>query len=321
MVTTTVYNMESYLKGTVDRYKEVAQKLMDTPITLKEVGTPFLQEDQNDSPTKSPCAKGAHRSCPWCKHSFPVGDFKQDMFNIPFDFEKAKNRIQYYKEAKLKEQQLTPACAAIPTHNRAENKRDIQQQNTHEQHVEVTLQDGSAQGRLQPIAASILMGILYAARMARFDVLRATCRLACYTTCWTKACDVRLMRIMSYINTTLSHIQVGWVGEPISELQLQIYADADFAGCKRTQRSTSGIHLNVEGNDSRFPLIGICKRQGCVSNSTPEAEMLAGYLALRHVLIPAVDLWETLSPNGRRAVFNEDNQAMIRVCQTGKNQL
>ena len=37
-------------------------------------------------------------------------------------------------------------------------------------------------GRLQPIAASILMEILYAARMARFDLLRATCKLACYTT-------------------------------------------------------------------------------------------------------------------------------------------
>ena len=37
-------------------------------------------------------------------------------------------------------------------------------------------------GRLQPIAASILMNILYAARMARFDLLRATCKLACYTT-------------------------------------------------------------------------------------------------------------------------------------------
>ena len=38
------------------------------------------------------------------------------------------------------------------------------------------------QGRLQSIAASILMTILYAARMARFDLLRATCKLACYTT-------------------------------------------------------------------------------------------------------------------------------------------
>ena len=206
-------------------------------------------------------------------------------------------------------------------HSRQTNVRKRERGNgkimTPETRVEVTLQDGSAQGRLQPIAASILMGILYAARMARFDLLRATCRLACYTTCWTAACDVRLMRLMRYMSTTLSHRQVGWVGEPIAELQLLIYADADFGGCERTQRSTSGIHLNVEGKYTRFPLIGICKRLGCVSKSIPEAEMVAGHLALRHVLIPAVDLWEPLSPNGRRAVFNEDNQSMIRVCQTG----
>ncbi len=32
-------------------------------------------------------------------------------------------------------------------------------------------------GALQPIAAKVLMKILYAARMARFDLLRAVCRL------------------------------------------------------------------------------------------------------------------------------------------------
>ena len=57
-------------------------------------------------------------------------------------------------------------------------------------------------GALQSLAASILMKVLYAARMARFDLLYAVSRLACYISKWTPLCDKRLHRIMCYINTT-----------------------------------------------------------------------------------------------------------------------
>ena len=39
---------------------------------------------------------------------------------------------------------------------------------------------------------------------------------------------------------------------------------------------------------SRVPVF--IKRRGCVSNSTPLAEMVAAHLALRHVLMPAIGL-------------------------------
>ena len=41
-----------------------------------------------------------------------------------------------------------------------------------------------ASGVLQPIASKVLMKILYAARMCRFDLLRATCALASLVTKW-----------------------------------------------------------------------------------------------------------------------------------------
>ena len=46
-----------------------------------------------------------------------------------------------------------------------------------------------AEGRLAPIAASILMMILYGARMARLDLLRAVCHMSRFVTKWTPACD------------------------------------------------------------------------------------------------------------------------------------
>ena len=51
-------------------------------------------------------------------------------------------------------------------------------------------------GRLAPIASSILMTVLYAARMARFDLLRATNRLARYITKWSYECDRKFKKLM-----------------------------------------------------------------------------------------------------------------------------
>ena len=35
--------------------------------------------------------------------------------------------------------------------------------------------------------------------------------------------------------------------------------------------------------------------------------------------MPALDLWGALVPGGGNSIFHEDNQAMIRVCETGRN--
>ena len=52
----------------------------------------------------------------------------------------------------------------------------------------------------QPIAARILTKILYAARMARFDLLRPTCYLAKKITKLTSWCDRALHRLSCYIH-------------------------------------------------------------------------------------------------------------------------
>ena len=51
-------------------------------------------------------------------------------------------------------------------------------------------------GALAPIASKVLMKILYAARMARFDLLGATCYLATLVTKWTPTCDKMLRRLV-----------------------------------------------------------------------------------------------------------------------------
>ena len=54
-------------------------------------------------------------------------------------------------------------------------------------------------GRLQQIASRVLMKILFAARMARWGLLRATQSLASRVTKWSPDCDLGLHRLVCYI--------------------------------------------------------------------------------------------------------------------------
>ena len=96
------------------------------------------------------------------------------------------------------------------------------------------------QGELAPHAASVLMKLLYAARLARFDLLRPINSLARHVTKWSKEDDKRLHHLMCYVNWSKKKKLVGCVGDPLDQVQMAMYADADFSGCVDSLRSTSG---------------------------------------------------------------------------------
>ena len=104
--------------------------------------------------------------------------------------------------------------------------------------------------------------------------------------------DLRLMKLMQYVKSTLSYRQTGWIGDPIAGLNLHLYADANFGGSMG--KSTSGVQLNIEGPRSSFPIEAISSVQQAVSHSTPESEIVAGDLALRKVGHCAMVFWEEL---------------------------
>ena len=116
----------------------------------------------------------------------------------------------------------------------------------------------------------------------------------------------------------MGHRQIGYIGDASDFLAPHVFADADMAGCSDTQRSTSGAHLSIMGDHSDFPIMGRSVRQGAVSSSTPEAELVAGHHAVKNVLIPALDMWDALLPK-YCGQFHGDNTAMIRVVQTNRN--
>ena len=112
------------------------------------------------------------------------------------------------------------------------------------------------------------------ARVARYDLLKPVTCLASRITKWSRACDRKLHRLMCYIHSTADSTLEGYVGDRPEDVKLALYSDADFAGCKVTMRSTSGVFMALTGPNTFFPLSAFLRKQTCVSHSTPEAEWL-----------------------------------------------
>ena len=157
-----------------------------------------------------------------------------------------------------------------------------------------TLSEDEKSGKLQPVASKILMKILFAARMARFDLLRATQSLASRVTKWSIECDVALHRLVSYIHCTKHHFLEGFIGDAFDDCQLWLFADADHAG-EHDSKSTTGSAIVLVGPNTYYPLNAFSKKQTVVAISSTEAEVVAANHSMRAEGIPMLALFEQLN--------------------------
>ena len=97
------------------------------------------------------------------------------------------------------------------------------------------------------------MKVLFAARMARFDLLRATQGLEGRVTMWPPECDKSLHRLMCYIHSTMDRTMIGFVGDPPDKSKTWLFADSDHAG-EHDSRSTSGCLLALVGPNTFYPI-------------------------------------------------------------------
>ena len=184
------YNMESFLKSSVDIYLSLSRS-RGFQANLRTAAAPFIGEDHSGSPQGAPCGHGQTLYCPHCRHAFPQSE------SVPDSLYRATMR-------KLMEAVANPTSSAPGV---------------------------TDCGVMGPVAAKILMKVLYAARMARPDLQRAICHLACFVTKWDASCDRRLHRLMCYISSTYHLRLVGWVGDDASEISPHLFADANLGGC------------------------------------------------------------------------------------------
>ena len=100
-------------------------------------------------------------------------------------------------------------------------------------------------GDLSNVCSQIVLKCLYLARIGRPDILWSVNKLARSITKWTKACDKRLNRLISYIHHTSECKQYCHVGNTAKQCRLGLFQDSDFAGDHEDSKSTSGGTLCV----------------------------------------------------------------------------
>ena len=98
-----------------------------------------------------------------------------------------------------------------------------------------------ADGELSQVCSQIVLKCLYLARIGRPDILWSARSI----TKWTKACDKRLNRLISYIHQTCEHRQCCHVGNTAKQCRLGLFQDSDFAGDLEDSKSTSGGTLCI----------------------------------------------------------------------------
>ena len=177
--------------------------------------------------------------------------------------------------------------------------------------------DDDITGDLASCCCSILMKLLWLARLARPDLLRPVCELASKITKWTRNCDKEVFRLVCYVNSSLSYRLTGRVGDAAVALSLRLYVDADFGGDSGNARSTSGGYLVLVGPNTFYPLMWLSKRQTSTSRSTTESEVVALAASLFSEALPALTYWETVLNRDVHLEIFEDNQATIRVVKKG----
>ena len=71
-----------------------------------------------------------------------------------------------------------------------------------------------------------------------------------------------------------------------------MYVDAGFAGDLTVCKSTSWATLFLVGPNTFIPITWLCKKQGAVSHSSTEAEVIALDAAMRMEGIPMLMFWD-----------------------------
>ena len=95
-------------------------------------------------------------------------------------------------------------------------------------------------GELSHVCSQIVLKCLYLARFRRLDILWSVNKFARSITKWTKACDKRLNRLISYIHHTCEYRQNCHVGNTAKQCRLGLFQDSDSAGDLEGSKTTSG---------------------------------------------------------------------------------
>ena len=117
------------------------------------------------------------------------------------------------------------------------------------------LEDGSlsaeadaAKGQLSSVAALLVMKFMWLSRTSRPDITFAVKLLAKHIACWSSNDDSLVAGLVGYLSSTVNLAHHMVVLDPLSELHIALYCDADFTG--DSAKSTSTFVKALEGKSS-----------------------------------------------------------------------
>ena len=149
--------------------------------------------------------------------------------------------------------------------------------------------------------------------LGRPDIPWSVNKLARSITKWTRACDKRLNRLISYF---IIHVNINnfvmWVPK---QCRLGLFQDSDFSGDHKDSKSTSDGTLCIFGSHTFVPISWMCKKQKSVSHSSTESECISLDAGLRLDGIPAFDLWDLIVSVLGNTYQNHDRKGKPVVCR------
>ena len=148
---------------------------------------------------------------------------------------------------------------------------------------------------LSQVCSQIVMKYVYLARIGKSDILWSVIKLVRAVAKWTRACDKRLSRLISYFHHTCGYKQYCHVGNTAKQCKLGLFQDSDFAGDLEDSKSTSGGTLCIFGSHLFVHISWMCKKQTSVSHCSTESEIISLDAGLCMDSIPALDLWDLVT--------------------------
>ena len=176
-------------------------------------------------------------------------------------------------------------------------------------------------GELSQVYSQIVLKCWHLTRIGRSDILWSVNKLTRSITKWTKVCDKRLNRLISYIHHTCEYKQYCHVGDTAKQCRLGLFQDSEFARDLEDSKSTSGGTLCTFGSHTFVPISWMCKKQTAVSHSSTESEIMSLDTGLRLDGLPALELWDLIvSVFGSVSQISDRTRRPVDVKRNQKSQ-
>ena len=120
--------------------------------------------------------------------------------------------------------------------------------------------DWSTHGKLNVGALSVVMTIMYTARLLRADCYHSTNTMSRLLHKWAPVCDEMLKRQIGYLKFSKKFAMKSMLGDPIECLQMVMFCDADF-GEVLESKSTTGAFIVLIGPNTYIPLSWLLKNK------------------------------------------------------------